>query len=71
MKTIQKNTILKATSICDNNCVWTAKVIDRKGNFITALLNNEIVRKKINIWNGEEFVYLLGKYSMAPIFKIA
>jgi hypothetical protein len=71
MKTIQKNTILKATSVCDSNCVWTAKVIDRKGNFITALLDNQIVRKKINVWNGEEFVYLLGKYSMAPIFKIA
>jgi hypothetical protein len=71
MKTIEKNTILKATSVCDSNCVWTAKVIDRKGNFITALLDNQIVRKKINVWNGEEFVYLLGKYSMAPIFKIA
>ena len=32
MKTIEKNTILKATSICDSNCVWTAKVIERKGN---------------------------------------
>ncbi len=28
MKTIQKNTILKATAIGDSNCVWTAKVID-------------------------------------------
>ena len=38
MKTIEKNTILKATSVCDSNCVWTAKVIERKGNFITALI---------------------------------
>jgi len=70
MTTIQKNSILKATSICDSNCVWFAKVIEREGNFIVAVINNEIVRKKVNVFNGEEFVYLLGKYSMAPIFKI-
>jgi len=70
MKTIQKDSILKATSICDSNCVWFAKVIERKGNFIIAVINNEIVRKKVNVFNGQEFVYLLGKYSMAPIFKL-
>ncbi len=70
MTTIQKNSILKATSICDSNCVWFAKVIERKGNFIVALIDNQIVRKKVNVFNGEEYVYLLGKYSMAPIFKI-
>jgi hypothetical protein len=70
MTTIQKNSILKATSICDSNCVWFAKVIERKGNFIIAVVNNEIVRKKVNVFNNEEYVYLLGKYSMAPIFKI-
>ena len=71
MKAIEKNTILKATSVCDSNCVWTAKVIERKGNFIIAVIQGKIVSKKVNVWNGEEFVYLLGKYSMAPIFKIA
>ena len=70
MKTIQKNTILKATSIGDSNCKWTAKVIERKGNFVIALIQGEIVRKKVNVWNGEEFVYLLGKYSMCPVFTI-
>ena len=68
---IETGTILTATSVCDSNCKWTASVIERKGNFVTALIHGEIVRKKVNVWNGEEFVYLLGKYSMAPIFKIA
>lgn len=68
--TIQTGSILTATSICDNNCKWTATVIERKGNFITAIINGEVVRKKVNVYNGEEFVYLLGKYSMAPTFKI-
>lgn len=68
---IKTGTILTATSVGDSNCKWTASVIERKGNFVTALIHGEIVRKKVNVWNGEEFVYLLGKYSMAPIFTIA
>ena len=67
--TIQTGTILTATSIGDSNCTWTATVIERKGNFITAKINGEVVRKKVNVYNGEEFVYLLGKYSMAPTFR--
>lgn len=70
MTTIQTGSILTATSIGDSNCIWTATVIERKGNFITAKINGEVVRKKVNVYNGEEFVYLLGKYSMAPTFKI-
>ena len=34
------------------------------------LVNGEIVRKKVKVWNGEEYALLLGTYSMAPIFKI-
>jgi hypothetical protein len=67
--TIQTGTILTAISIGDSNCIWTATVIERKGNFITAKINGEVVRKKVNVYNGEEFVYLLGKYSMAPTFR--
>ena len=68
--TIQKDSILTATSVCDSNCKWTAKVLERKGNFIIALVDGEIVRKKIKLFNGEEYALLLGSYSMAPIFKI-
>jgi hypothetical protein len=68
--TIQNGTTLTATSICDSNCKWTATVIERKGNFITAKIDGEVVRKKVNVdYKGEEYVYLLGKYSMCPIFK--
>lgn len=66
---IQTGTTLTATSIGDSNCIWTATVIERKGNFITAIINGKVVRKKVNVYNGEEFVYLLGKYSMAPTFR--
>jgi hypothetical protein len=68
---IKTGTILTATSVGDSNCKWTATVMERKGNFVIALIQGEIVRKKVNVWNGEEYVFLLGKYSMAPIFTIA
>jgi hypothetical protein len=68
---IKTGTILTATSVGDSNCKWTANVIERKGNFVIALIQGEIVRKKVNVWNGEEYVFLLGKYSMAPIFTAA
>jgi tRNA1(Val) A37 N6-methylase TrmN6 len=50
--------IFKSNISLRSNCVWTAKVIERKGNFIIAVIHRS--------YNGEEFVYLLGKYSMAP-----
>jgi hypothetical protein len=68
--TIQKGSILTATSSCDSNCKWTATVLERKGSFIIANVQGEIVRKKVKVWNGEEYALLLGSYSMAPIFKI-
>jgi hypothetical protein len=70
MKAIEKNSILTATSICDSNCKWTAIVLERKGNFIIANVQGEIVRKKVKVWNGEEYALLLGSYSMAPVFKL-
>jgi len=68
--TIQKGSILTATSVCDSNCKWTATVLERKGNFIIADIQGQIVRKKVKVWDGEEYALLLGSYSMAPIFKI-
>jgi hypothetical protein len=68
---IQTGSAITATSICDSNCKWTATVIERKGNFITAKIDGETIKKKVNVdYKGEEYVYLLGKYSMAPVFKL-
>ena len=69
--TMTAGSILTATSICDSNCTWTAKVISRKGDFITADLDGQLIRKKVKVWNGQEYVLLMGSYSMCPVFKIA
>jgi len=70
LNTILAGSTLVARSICDSNCIWTAKVLTRKGSFITALIDGEIVRKKVKIFRGEEYALLLGSYSMAPTFKV-
>jgi hypothetical protein len=70
MKTISPNTTITARSICDSECVFTARVIERKGQFAKLLIYGQIVRKKINVDSqGNEGIYALGRYSMAPWFN--
>lgn len=70
MKTIKPNTTIKARSICDADCIFTAKVLDRKGDMVILQFNNEKPFKKKVKRNsdGSEYVMALGNYSMAPAF---
>jgi len=69
MNTITPNTTIKATLICDSNITIFAKVLSRKGDFVTLEVQNEVVRKKVKKgFDGGEYVLALGSYSMAPIF---
>ena len=68
-KTIEAGQTITARSICDYNCIFSAKVISRKGNFVTLSMDGEEIRKKVKTnYNGEEYVMALGNYSMAPSF---
>ena len=72
MKTIQPNTTISATLICDSNITINAYVIERKGDFVTLKVDGEknIVRKKVKkSFDGSEYVFALGSYSMAPSIK--
>lgn len=70
MKTIKANTTISAVSICDSECIFKAEVLERKNNTVTLKVQGQIVKKRIQIdIDGNEFVYALGKYSMAPQFK--
>ena len=70
MSTIQPNTTITAVSICDSNCIFEVYVISRVKNIVTLRIDNEIIRKKVNIdSDGNEYVMALGSYSMAPAFK--
>lgn len=76
--------IYACRSVCDYNCIWYFRVINRTKSTITILEDGEKnpVVKRINKQLSEtldaESVYPLGNYSMAPIlsadksaFKIA
>lgn len=67
--TIKAGQTLTARSICDYECVFTAEIIERKGNFATVKAQGETKRVKIYNNGDGEFIYALGKYSMAPIFR--
>ena len=71
MTTIQPNTTITAKSICDSNCIFSAKVLDRKGDMVTIQFNNETpFKKKVKrSFDGSEYVMALGTYSMAPAFS--
>jgi hypothetical protein len=69
---IKAGTVIKAVSICDSECVFTAEVLTRKGDFVTLKVKGykDIVRKKVKVgYNGNEYVMALGTYSMAPAFS--
>lgn len=68
--TIEAGKVITARSIGDWDCIFSATVISRKGNFVTLDLRNEIVRKMVKKdSNGNEYVLALGNYSMAPMFR--
>ena len=67
--TIQAGQTLKARSVCDNDCIFSAEVIERKGAFVTVKAQGNVSRKKVMIDDQGEYVFALGKYSMAPIFR--
>ncbi len=61
---------LKARSICDYDCIYTAVVLKRTAKTVTIEQRGSLERRKIHIDdNGGEFIYPFGKYSMASIFR--
>ena len=67
--TIQTGQTLKARSACDHDCIFSVEVIERKGSFVTVKAQGNVSRKKVMSDDRGEYVYAMGKYSMAPIFR--
>jgi hypothetical protein len=67
--TIQAGQTLKARSACDHDCIFSVEVIERKGSFVTVKAQGNVSRKKVMTDDRGEYVYAMGKYSMAPIFR--
>jgi hypothetical protein len=69
MNIIQAGQTLKARSVCDSECVFTAEVIARNGAFATVKVQGNTKRVKVINHGDGEFLYAMGKYSMCPIFR--
>lgn len=72
MKTIKSGDKLTARSIGDWNCVYVAEILGRKGKFVTVKADGREKRVMVRTdHEGNEFIFALGQYSMAPVFKAA
>ena len=60
---------LSSRSICDYNCIYTSTVLNRTAKTVTINVRGENKRCKVHEYEGVEFIYPLGKYSMCPVFK--
>ena len=68
-KTIEANTILTSRSVCDYNCIFECEILDRKKSFVTVKSMGNTSRVKVYSDVKGEYIYGMGKYSMAPIFR--
>lgn len=69
MKTIKKGQTLTARSIGDYDCIFSVEVLERNKSFVTVKYRNEVKRCKVRVYENTEFIYALGQYSMAPMFR--
>ena len=69
MSTFKQGQALSSRSICDHNCIFTGTVVKRTAKTLTITTRGETKRCKIHESDGIEFIYPLGRYSMAPVFK--
>lgn len=63
------NQQLSTSSVCDSECIFRATVVKRTPKTVTINTRGEEKRCKIHIYEGNEFIYPFGKYSMCAIFK--
>ena len=61
---------MTAHSICDHECIFEAEILSRNGSFVTVKAQGLERRVKImQDSEGEEFIFAMGRYSMAPVFR--
>jgi hypothetical protein len=67
-KRFEAGQVVSCRSACDHDCVWTGTILKRTAKTVTVKLEHERERRcKIHLRRGEEFIFPLGNYSMAPV----
>ena len=62
---------LWSRSVCDHECIFTARVVKRTDKTVTIYDSRDGTRrcKVYHDDDGGEFIFPYGRYSMAPIFR--
>ena len=59
--------VLNITFIGDSQLKATCKVLERKNSFAIVLIDGKIERKKVYAsYDGSEYIFPFGKYSLCP-----
>ena len=61
---------LTARSACDYDCIFEVEEIKRTAKTVTIKYRGEQRRCKIHTICGERYIFALGQYSMAPMFRV-
>ena len=73
MKVFEIGKEYNVRSVCDHECVWTFKVIERTAKTVTISEGGEIKKCRINAKLSEyrkaETVLPFGSYSMCPVLS--
>lgn len=56
-------------SICNHDCIFSFTILRRTAKSIWTEVDEKVVRRSIEIYNGTETFYPFGKYSMAAVIK--
>ena len=71
MKKFTKHQTLQTRSICDHNCIFKGVILNRTPKTVTIKVDGyrDAKRCKIHTNDEGEFIYPLGRYSMAPVMR--
>ena len=65
--------VLASRSACNSECIYTGVIVSITEKTVLISVDGELKRCKIhrdnNIFDGVEFIYPFGRYSMAAIFR--
>ena len=56
-------------SACDHECIFTAIVLKKTAKTVTIKTMDGLKRCAVHHFEGDDFIYPLGRYSMAPIIR--
>jgi len=68
LKKFEVGKTYQTRSICDDDCIWSVKILKRTKKFISIKVegDREIRRVGVRYWDNVERADFLGSYSMSP-----